>query len=132
MKLLQTNIKIRFSKLVVALSIILTVAGCNPTKYVPEGEALLKKNEISIIADDNKPDEQISKSEIKPYIRQVPNKKIFGRITSYNVCYTKLLRGLFHSQLNSDDAGDLCRTQRSCGFARTVGEYGGVGRGEFQ
>jgi hypothetical protein len=45
---------------------------CNPTKYVPEGESLLNENHIVI----NK--EGIQKSEIIPYLKQNPNKRIFG------------------------------------------------------
>ncbi len=45
---------------------------CSPTKYVPEGETLLSENHIIV----NK--EGIKKSELIPYVRQKPNKKIFG------------------------------------------------------
>lgn len=45
---------------------------CNPTKYVPASETILRKNEINI----NK--QQVSKSDLTPYIKQQPNKKIFG------------------------------------------------------
>ena len=48
------------------------LTSCNPTKYVPEGKSLLNENHISI----NK--EGIKKSELVPYIKQVPNKRIFG------------------------------------------------------
>lgn len=78
MKLYLTNIKIRISKLLTALSIIFIIAGCNPTKYVPDGEALLKKNEIIIKSDDKDHSSAVSKNDVKPYIRQIPNKKIFG------------------------------------------------------
>ena len=52
--------------------ILLFITSCNPTKYVPAGESLLNENEISI----NK--EGIKKSDLIPYIKQVPNKRIFG------------------------------------------------------
>jgi outer membrane protein assembly factor BamA len=48
------------------------VTSCNPTKYVPEGETLLNENHISV----NK--EGIKKSDLVPYVKQVPNKRIFG------------------------------------------------------
>lgn len=48
------------------------ICSCNPTKYVPEGETLLDNNRISV----NK--EGIRKSDLIPYIKQKPNKKIFG------------------------------------------------------
>jgi outer membrane protein assembly factor BamA len=52
--------------------IFLFVTSCNPTKYVPEGESLLNENEILI----NK--EGIKKTDLLPYLKQVPNKRIFG------------------------------------------------------
>lgn len=52
--------------------IFLFVTSCNPTKYVPEGESLLNENEILI----NK--EGIKKTDLLPYVKQVPNKRIFG------------------------------------------------------
>jgi outer membrane protein assembly factor BamA len=45
---------------------------CNPTKYVPTEESMLNENHISINS------EKIQKSELSPYIKQKPNKKIFG------------------------------------------------------
>ncbi len=48
------------------------ICSCNPTKYVPEGETLLDKNHI-IINNDG-----VKKSDLIPYLRQKPNKKIFG------------------------------------------------------
>lgn len=51
----------------------LVVLSCNPTKYVPEGETLLNENHIVV----NK--EGIKKSDLVPYIKQTPNKKIFGK-----------------------------------------------------
>ena len=57
------------------LLIILTALlafSCNPTKYIPEGETLLAGNHLNISRDG------IKKSDLLPYIRQKPNKKIFG------------------------------------------------------
>ena len=48
------------------------ITSCNPTKYVPEGKSLLNENHISI----NK--EGIKKTDLLPYIKQIPNKRIFG------------------------------------------------------
>ena len=45
---------------------------CNPTKYVSKDETLLEKNKIKISR------EKIKVSQIEPYIRQKPNKRIFG------------------------------------------------------
>ena len=52
--------------------ILLFITSCNPAKYVPEGESLLNENKIHI----NK--EGIKKNDLIPYIKQVPNKRIFG------------------------------------------------------
>ena len=55
------------------LLISLTVlASCNPTKYVPQGESLLDRTYIEIDSDD------VKKGELTPFIRQQPNKRIFG------------------------------------------------------
>lgn len=45
---------------------------CNPTKYIPEGETLLNDNHIVVNTD------AVKKSDLFPYIKQQPNKKIFG------------------------------------------------------
>lgn len=54
------------------LIIILIISSCNPTKYVPQGETLLDENHITI----NK--EGVKKTDLEPYIKQKPNKRIFG------------------------------------------------------
>ncbi|MBG0860803.1 MAG: BamA/TamA family outer membrane protein [Bacteroidales bacterium] len=51
---------------------VLFIISCNPTKYVPQNETLLDKNHITINNDG------IKKAELEPYIRQKPNKRIFG------------------------------------------------------
>ena len=45
---------------------------CNPTKYVPEGETLLEKNKFKVNHG------KIKSSQVEPYVRQRPNKRIFG------------------------------------------------------
>lgn len=50
----------------------LFITSCNPTKYVPEGESLLNENHINV----NK--EGVKKSDLVPYLKQTPNKRIFG------------------------------------------------------
>ena len=45
---------------------------CNPTKYVSKDESLLEKNKLKISR------EKIKTSQVEPYIRQKPNKRIFG------------------------------------------------------
>ncbi len=56
----------------VLLCLIPVIYSCNPTKYVPEGATLLNKNYIEV----NR--EGITKTQLAPYIKQKPNKKIFG------------------------------------------------------
>ncbi len=57
---------------IVLFVLFLYITSCNPTKYVPEGESLLNANHIKV----NK--EGIKKSDLVPYIKQTPNKQIFG------------------------------------------------------
>jgi outer membrane protein assembly factor BamA len=54
------------------LFFVLIISSCNPTKYVPEGETLLNDNHVII----NK--EGVKKSDLVPYMKQSPNKRIFG------------------------------------------------------
>ncbi len=51
---------------------ILLLSSCNPTKYVPANETLLENNHVVIN------EEGIKKSALVPYIKQTPNKRIFG------------------------------------------------------
>ena len=68
-----SNKSLFFSRLIpVPLFLILAIFSCNPTKYVPQEETLLDENVINV----NK--EGIKKADIIPYIKQKPNKKIFG------------------------------------------------------
>lgn len=69
----RTNKKFRLSGYLFGiLLLILILASCNPTKYVPQGETLLDFNYIKI----NR--ENVKKEDIEPYIKQKPNKRIFG------------------------------------------------------
>lgn len=58
--------------LILSVPFVALIYSCNPTKYVPQGETLLNNNYIEI----NR--EGINKSELVPYVKQKPNKKIFG------------------------------------------------------
>ena len=51
---------------------VLIIQGCNPVKYVPQDESLLDRNHVVL----NK--ENIKKSDLVPFIKQKPNKRIFG------------------------------------------------------
>ncbi len=53
-------------------AILMSVAACNTTKYVPEGEFLLDKVKI------NTENKLIPKEEIYTYIRQLPNAEVLG------------------------------------------------------
>ncbi|HQK36472.1 MAG TPA: BamA/TamA family outer membrane protein [Bacteroidales bacterium] len=50
----------------------LTLSGCFPAKYVPEGQYLLSETRIKTNA------RQLNKSEMQTYIRQRPNKRVLG------------------------------------------------------
>lgn len=52
--------------------LIIIASSCNPTKYVPNGETLLDENHINVN------NEKVKKEALVPYIRQKPNKTIFG------------------------------------------------------
>ena len=52
--------------------LLIVVTSCNPTKYVPAEESILNENHVIVS------NERIQKSELLPYIKQQPNKKIFG------------------------------------------------------
>ncbi len=57
------------------LSLIISavfIFSCNPTKYVPEGESLLDENRIRVSTEGIKP------IDLQPYLKQKPNKRIFG------------------------------------------------------
>lgn len=51
---------------------LLVLTACNSTKYVPENQYLLKNVNI------NSDNEVVSKSDIKSYVRQLPNAKVLG------------------------------------------------------
>lgn len=74
----KANIKITGAKLVLPALIIFITASCNPTKYVPSGDRLLSSNEIAVTSPGVPLPSTVSRSAMKPYIRQQPNKKIFG------------------------------------------------------
>jgi len=68
--------------------VLIIAVSCNPTKYVPQDETLLDENHINL----NR--EGIKKSDLLPYIKQKPNKRIFG---------TKFHLGLYNlSNINKE------------------------------
>jgi outer membrane protein assembly factor BamA len=58
--------------ILLSASLILLSVACNPTRYVPEEDTLLDENHVIISR------ENIKKSDLSPYIKQKPNKTIFG------------------------------------------------------
>jgi hypothetical protein len=84
------NIKYSGYSSILIILVIIT-SSCNPTKYVPKDETLLVENKIII----NR--ESVKKSEIIPYIKQKPNKRIFGarfHLGLYNLSNIKKEKGL--------------------------------------
>ncbi|MFN8241051.1 MAG: BamA/TamA family outer membrane protein [Bacteroidales bacterium] len=70
-KIQDKNIKNRGNLFL--FSILVAVAcSCNPTKYVPADETLFDDYKINISR------ESVKKSELVPYLKQKPNKRIFG------------------------------------------------------
>jgi outer membrane protein assembly factor BamA len=69
----SSNKKISFLRSILIIPFIfILVLSCNPTKYVPQDETLLNHNQIIVN------NEGIKKSDLLPYIKQKPNKRIFG------------------------------------------------------
>ena len=65
----------RFSiMLVVAMLMALLTSSCSLTKFVPNKQFLFNRVEVKSDVDN------ISKTQIKQYLRQKPNTGIFGRI----------------------------------------------------
>ncbi len=58
--------------ILIPVLLVSIIYSCNPTKYVPREESLLDDNVINISK------EGLKKSDVIPYIKQKPNKKIFG------------------------------------------------------
>ena len=102
----RTNIKITVPKLCMLLIIIFTAASCNPTKYVPSGDVLLNKNNLIIEGTDEPLPATVTRGAMKPYIKQQPNKKIFG---------TRFHLGLYN-------LSDIEREKWPHGWLRKIGE----------
>jgi outer membrane protein assembly factor BamA len=73
LKKYRTNKKnIFFRILILLFPVVLLLFSCNPTKYVAEDQTLLNNNYIELGR------EGLNKSDLVPYIKQKPNKRIFG------------------------------------------------------
>jgi hypothetical protein len=68
----RINIKFFISNGFAFILLLLILLGCNPVRYVPENEYMLKSNKIETKGGD------ISDHDLEGYFRQQPNKKIFG------------------------------------------------------
>ncbi len=68
----SSNKKNIFQGVFLLLAIISVIYSCNPTKYVPEGETLLENNHLEVSR------EGLKKTDLAQYIKQKPNKRIFG------------------------------------------------------
>ena len=88
------------------LFIILTASSCNPTKYVPSGDVLLNKNTLIIEKSDEPLPPTVTKGAMKLYIKQQPNKKIFG---------TRFHLGLYN-------LSDIEKEKWPHGWLRKIGE----------
>jgi len=111
------------------LILIVLVTSCHPTKYVPDGESLLEKNTIIV----NK--EGISKSELEPYVRQKPNKRIFGTrfyLGLYNMSNIKKekwpngwLRNIGEEPVIFDEAANVKSKQQIKSYINSKGYFDG-------
>ena len=57
----------------ILLALVLALASCNTTKFVPEGKYLLNKAKVKCVDDKN-----VSTSQLSGYLRQKQNTEIFG------------------------------------------------------
>lgn len=75
-------VRIRRPHIALPLAGLLVLTGCDPTKRVPEGRYLLKRNVITV------PAGTVNTGELRSIIKQKPNKKILGLqfyLTAYNL-----------------------------------------------
>ncbi|HOF21045.1 MAG TPA: POTRA domain-containing protein, partial [Bacteroidales bacterium] len=58
--------------MLLVFALFLLFSACHPTRYVPQDASLLDKNHVSV----NR--EGINRGTLEPFIKQKPNKRIFG------------------------------------------------------
>ena len=78
------------------ICIVLLLASCSTTKFVPDGEYLLDKVEI---VSDNK---DYKSADLKSYLRQQPNFKVFG-LTALTLIFTLLSGVYIYRHMPQDD-----------------------------
>jgi hypothetical protein len=64
----------KYMRFGVCMVVLLFAAACSLTRYVPEGDYLVRS--VSVHSDNK----NIKSSDVKPYIKQMPNHKTFGLI----------------------------------------------------
>lgn len=74
---MKTHKIITYINNALVLVLALLAAGCSATKYVPQGDYLLKKNNLTLV-DKKQLTSDARNLEIEEYIQQRPNKKLFG------------------------------------------------------
>ncbi|MFI3292788.1 MAG: BamA/TamA family outer membrane protein [Rikenellaceae bacterium] len=74
MKILSRSI---LRKLIIAVITLIGVWSCGVTRHIPDGEYLLNKVVVSE-AEETPKSEMISPYEMERYVRQAPNKRLFG------------------------------------------------------
>lgn len=74
--------QVKYIRILFFFSLIFIVAACNNAKQLPKDQYLLKKNEVET----NNPD--ITSTEVNSFIKQKPNKKIFGTLRFHLWIYT--------------------------------------------
>ncbi len=75
----------------IIILLLLTIAGCSTTKYVPKGERLLAKVEIKNLTRD------VSRDDLKSYLRQQENLSILG--------FWKFHLGIYNLSGQNDEKG---------------------------
>lgn len=68
--------KINLIRLVLFISVFGLIAGCNPTRRLPEGQALLVRQQVKII--DRPADLGLSDDDIKEVLKQKTNRRVLG------------------------------------------------------
>lgn len=71
----------------IVLSILLVSNSCNPKRKIPEGQYLLRKNRIETTST------EIRKAQIRPFIRQQPNRRLLGLVPLNLFAYQLADRG---------------------------------------
>lgn len=75
------SVNMRYLRYVSCLLIFIIISSCSLTKYVPDGEYMVRK--VNIYSDNK----QVKPSDIRPYLKQEPAHKTFGFIPFPNYLY---------------------------------------------